>query len=166
MRVTFPIMAAQAQGNEPRKDGTLSLPDGADLPFRTIHPDDVDALQRFHQRLGERTIYLRFFGSMKTLSEQKAKYLASVDGVDHVAFVALDPEDTDEIVAVVRYDRGRSEDEEAEYAALMEDRWQDHGVGIALARELIGEAKDKGVRCLYALVMGEKQAYARIGAAP
>ena len=65
MRVTFPIMAAQAQGNEPREDGTLGLPDGAEVPFRTIHPDDVDALQRFHQRLGERTIYLRFFGSMK-----------------------------------------------------------------------------------------------------
>ena len=77
--------------------------------------------------------------------------------MDHVAFVALDPEDTDEIVAVVRYDRERSEDEEAEYAALVEDRWQDHGVGIALSRELIGEAKYKGVRCFYALVMGENK---------
>lgn len=42
-------------------------------------------------------------------------------------------------------------------AALVEDRWQDHGVGIALTRELIGEAKDKGVRCFYALVMGENK---------
>ncbi len=64
----------QPQDNGPREDGTLSLPGGMDVSFRTIRPEDVDALRRFHQRLGERTIYLRFFGSMKELSEQKAKY--------------------------------------------------------------------------------------------
>ena len=150
-------MVPQAQDNGPREDGTLSLPGGTVISFRTIRPDDVDALQRFHGRLGQRTIYLRFFGSMKELSEQKAKYFASVDGVDHVAFVAVDPQDPDEIVGLVRYDREQSGDEEAEYAALVEDRWQDRGVGIALTRELIGEAKDKGVRCFYALVMGENK---------
>ena len=72
---------------------------------------------------------------MKELSKEKAKYLATVDGVDHVALVALDPEDSHEIVAIVRYDR-EPEDEKAEYAALVEDRWQEHGVGIALTREL------------------------------
>jgi N-acetylglutamate synthase-like GNAT family acetyltransferase len=116
----------------------LSLPGGMEVSFRTIRPDDVDALQRFHSRLGERTIYLRFFGSMKELSERKATYCASVDGIDNVAFVALDPE-------------------AAEYAALVEDRWQDQGIGIALTRELIGEARDKGVRRFYALVMGENR---------
>ena len=64
---------------------------------------------------------------MKELSEEKAEYFASTDGIDQVAFVALDPEDPDEIVAVVRYDREHSEQEEAEYAALVEDRWQDQG---------------------------------------
>ena len=113
-------------------DGTLDLPDERDVPFHTIWPEDVDALQRFHERLGERAIYLRFFGSMKELSERKAKYFAYVDRVDHVAFVALDPDNPDKIVTVVRYDRERSEDEEAEYAAIVEDRWQDHGIGIAL----------------------------------
>jgi GNAT superfamily N-acetyltransferase len=148
-------MAAQTYNDEPKREGTLSLDGELEVPFRTILPDDVDALQRFHQRLGERTIYLRFFGSMKELSEEKAEYFASTDGVDHVAFVALDPEELEEIVAVVRYDREPSEAQEAEYAALVEDRWQDQGLGIALTRELIDEAKDKGVRYFYALVMGE-----------
>jgi GNAT superfamily N-acetyltransferase len=151
------VVVPQAQDGGPGEDGTLTLPGGTGVPFRTIRPDDVDALRRFHGRLGERTVYLRFFGSMKELSEQKAKYFASVDGVDHVAFVALDPQDPGEIVAVVRYDREGSEDREAEYAALVEDRWQDRGVGMGLTRELIGAARDKGVRCFYALVMGENK---------
>lgn len=105
-------MVPQAQENGPQADdGTLSLPGGTDLPFRTIQPDDVDALLRFHERLGERTIYLRFFGSMKELSEEKAEYFTSTDGIDHVVFVALDPEDPDEIIAVVRHDREHSEQE-------------------------------------------------------
>ncbi len=132
--------------------GTLTLPEGVDVPVRTIEPDDVPALQRFHDRLSEKTVYLRFFGSMQELSERKAKYFAHVDGVDHFALVALDPDEPDEITAVVRYDR-ESGSERAEYAALIEDRWQGRGLGLHLTHQLIDEARDKGVRFLYALVM-------------
>jgi GNAT superfamily N-acetyltransferase len=139
----------------PNKDGTLSLPGGGgDVPFRLIRPDDVPALQRFHGRLSERSIYLRFFGSLEELPNEKARFFAQVDGVDHLAFVALDPDVPDEIIALVRYDREPGS-ERAEYAALVEDRWQDHGVGIDLTRRLVDEARDKGVRFFYAMVMGK-----------
>lgn len=136
------------------KDEKLSLPNGVDVPFRLIRPDDVPALQRFHGRLSEKTIYLRFFGSLKELPEAKASYFARVDGVDHLAFVALDPGDPDEIIAVVRYDRA-SGSERAEYAALVEDRWQGHGVGLDLTRRLVDEARGREVRFFYAMVMGQ-----------
>jgi GNAT superfamily N-acetyltransferase len=99
---------------------------------------------------------LRFFGSLEKLPEEKAQYFAQVDSVDHFALVALDPDDPDEIIALVRYDR-EPDSERAEYAALVEDSWQDHGVGIALTRRLIGEARDKGVRRFYAMVMGKNR---------
>lgn len=118
-----------------------------DVAFRVIEPDDVPALQRFHERLSDDTIYLRFFGSITEFSEEKAQYFAHVDGEDHFAFVALDLDDPDEIIAVVRYDREPSE-ERAEYAALVEDRWQGCGVEMELPHRLIDEARDKGVRYL------------------
>lgn len=143
---------------QPNEDGhapgSLALPDGAEVPFRAVRPDDAPALQRVHARCSERTIFLRFFGSMKELSDKKARYFATTDGVDHVGLVALDPDDPDELVATVRYARGPGDDR-AEYAALVEDRWQGHGVGSALTRRLIEEAKGNGVRAFYALVMGE-----------
>jgi GNAT superfamily N-acetyltransferase len=154
--VSLNIMVSQAQDNEHEKDETLSLSSGIDVPFRLIQPDDVSALQRFHGRLSERTIYLRFFGSLEEFPEEKAQYFAHVDGVDHFALAALDPDDPNEIVAVVRYDREPGE-ESAEYAALVEDRWQDHGLGINLTRRLIDEARNNGVRFFYALVMGENR---------
>src|SRR5215203_606741 len=136
------------------KDQTLTLPRGVEIPFRVVRPEDAPALQRLHARCSERTIYLRFFGSMKKLSDEQARYFASTDGIDHLGLVALDPEDRNEIIAVVRYARNPG-DEWAEYAALVEDRWQGHGVGAGLTRRLIDEAKVHGIRCFYALVMGQ-----------
>jgi L-amino acid N-acyltransferase YncA len=56
----------------------------------------------------------------------------------------------------VRYDREPGE-ERAEYAAIVQDSWQDQGIGIDLTRRLIDKAKDKGVRYFYALVMGKNK---------
>jgi len=73
---------------------------------------------------------------MKELSDEKARYFASTDGADHFGLVALDPYDPNEIIAVVRYAR-KPGDERAEYAALVEDRWQGQGVGASLTHRLI-----------------------------
>jgi len=148
------VVASQRQSDEQERGGTLSLPNGIDVPFRVIHPDDVPALQRFHRRLSEKTIYLRFFGSLRELPEEKAHYFAHVDGVDHCALVAPDPDEQEEIIAVVRFDREPGSDK-AEYAALVEDRWQDQGVGTDLTRRLIDEARERGIRFFYALVKGQ-----------
>jgi hypothetical protein len=75
------------------KDQSLTLPSGVEIPFRVIRPEDAPALQRLHGRCSERTIYLRFFGPMKKLSDEKARYFASTDGVDHFGLVALGPQD-------------------------------------------------------------------------
>ena len=138
------------------KDQSLTLPSEVEIPFRVIRPEDAPALQRLHGRCSERTIYLRFFGPMKKLSDEKARYFASTDGVDHFGLVALYPQDQNEIIGVVRYARTPG-DERAEYAALVEDRWQGEGVGADLTRRLIDEARDNGVRFFYALVMGENK---------
>ena len=127
------------------------------MPFRLVGPEDASSLQRFLGRCSERTIHLRFFGSLGEVSEQKARYLASVDGTDHFGLVALDPDaDWDEIIAMVRYDREPGQ-ERAEYAAIVEDGWQDQGIGMALTRRLIAAARDNGVRYFYAMVMGKNK---------
>lgn len=135
-----------------QEPGTLVLKDGTAFPIRTIQPDDASALQRFHGRLSERSIHLRFFGPMEELSDEKARYFAHTDGINHFALVALDPEEPNEIVAVTRYDREAGSDR-AEYAALVEDLWQGCGVGIGLTHQLVDTARDRGVRRFYALVM-------------
>ena len=149
-------MARQVHNNEHETEGTLTLPSGYEISFRVVQPDDASALQRFLGRCSERTIYLRFFGSLNEFSEEKAQYFAQVDGVDHFALVALDPDHQEEIISIVRYDREPGE-EKAEYAAIVQDDWQDQRIGIDLTRRLIGVAWDQGIRCFYAMVMGKNR---------
>jgi GNAT superfamily N-acetyltransferase len=93
---------------------------------------------------------------MKELSDEQAQYFASTDGADHFGLVALDPQDPNEIVAVVRYARNPG-DERAEYAALVEDRWQGQQIGASLTHRLIEVARSNGVRSFYAFVKGENR---------
>ena len=130
--------------------------DGACVLVREIRAEDAGALRRLVGRSSERSIELRFFGPMKELSEERARDFADVDGVDRFALVALDPEDEGEIVAVVRYER-EADTDGAEYAALVEDRYQGRGLGIGLTRRLIEAARERGIGRLHALVMRENR---------
>ncbi len=122
--------------------------------MREIRAEDAPALRRLVGRSSERSIELRFFGPVKELSEEEARRFAEVDGKDRFALVALDPEDEDEIVAVVRYER-EGDTDGAEYAVLVEDRFQGRGLGSGLTRCLIEGAKERGIKRLHALVLRE-----------
>jgi len=132
----------------------LVLRDGVCVPVRRIRAEDAAALQRLVGRSSDRSVELRFFGPLKELSDEMAERFADVDGEDRYALVALDPEDPDEIVGVVRYEREGGTDG-AEYAALIEDRFQGRGLGIGLTRRLIQAARQNGIGHLFALVMRE-----------
>jgi RimJ/RimL family protein N-acetyltransferase len=132
----------------------LGLRDGTRVPVREVRAEDAAALQRLVGRSSDRSTELRFFGPLKELSDGMAERFADVDGKDRFALVALDPEAPDEIVGVVRYAREGGTDG-AEYAALIEDRFQGRGLGIGLTRRLVEAARQNGIRRLFAMVMRE-----------
>ena len=143
-----------------RDTAMLALRDGTCVPVRGIRAEDAAALQRLVDRSSERSVHLRFFGPLKELSAESARRFADVDGEDRFALVALDPEDPGEVVAVVRYER---EDETAaEYAALVEDRFQGRGLGIGLTRRLIEAARENGIARLHAMVLRENVGMLRL----
>jgi GNAT superfamily N-acetyltransferase len=149
------VDGAKAQLAE-EDSGSVELLDGTPIAYRAIVPDNAAALQRFHHRLSERSIYLRFFGTKPNLSDKKATYFTNVDGTNRFALVALDPERHQEIIAVVSFDR-EEDIERAEYAAAVEDRWQGRGLGLALTRCLIEAALKRGIRVFTGVVLPENR---------
>jgi GNAT superfamily N-acetyltransferase len=134
--------------------GSVELPDGTNIAYHAIAPDNASALQRFHHRLSERSIYLRFFAAKPELSDKEAGYFTNVDRIDRFALVAVDPEHPEEIIGVVSFDR-EGTTERAEYAAEVEDRWQGRGLGLALTRRLIEAALKRDVRTFTGIVLPE-----------
>ena len=136
--------------------GSVELSDGSQVAYRAIAPNNAAALQRFHHRLSERSIYLRFFSAKPDLSDREAGYFTNVDRINRFALVALDPERPEEIIAVVSFDREGTA-ERAEYAAEVEDRWQGRGLGLELTRRLIDAALKRDVGVFTAVVLPENR---------
>jgi RimJ/RimL family protein N-acetyltransferase len=136
------------------ESGSVELLDGTSVAYHAIAPDNASALQRFHHRLSERSIYLRFFAAKPELSDREAGYFTNVDGINRFALVAVDPERPQEIIGVVSFDREGTSGR-AEYAAEVEDRWQGRGLGLALTRRLIEAALKRDVRSFTGIILPE-----------
>ena len=136
--------------------GSVELLDGTSVAYHAIAPDNASALQRFHHRLSERSIYLRFFAVKPELSDREAVYFTNLDKINRFALVAVDPEHPEEIVGVVSFDR-EGTTERAEYAAEVADSWQGRGLGLALTRRLIGAAQKRDVRIFTAFVLPQNR---------
>jgi RimJ/RimL family protein N-acetyltransferase len=136
--------------------GSVELLDGTSVAYHAIAPDNASALQRFHHRLSERSIYLRFFGVKPELSDREAVYFTNLDKINRFALVAVDPERPEEIIAVVSFDREETT-ERAEYAAEVADSWQGKGLGLALTRRLVEAALKRDVRTFTAIVFPQNR---------
>jgi RimJ/RimL family protein N-acetyltransferase len=134
--------------------GSVELLDGRSVAYHAIAPENASALQRFHHRLSERSIYLRFFAAKPELSDRKAGYFTNVDGINRFALVAVDPEREGEIIGVVSFDR-EGDTDRAEYAAAVADRWQGRGLGLALTRRLIEAALKRDIRVFTGVLLPE-----------
>lgn len=125
---------------------------GRPIQVRPIVENDWEALQRFHRTLSADTIFRRHFGLPMELSESRARYFTTVDGIQRFALVALDPDNSEDLIGVVRFDRDEPNGREAEYAAVITDRWHGQGIGMGMTCLLVEAAIERGVTLIYAIV--------------
>jgi RimJ/RimL family protein N-acetyltransferase len=123
-----------------------------DVHFRAIRPDDWGKLQRFHARLSPSTVQHRFHGSKRELSIPLAHTFTDVDGVNDAAIVATTGT-RGRIIGVARY--CRLTPSSAEVAFVVEDGYQDKGIGGRLMRHLKDLAVANGVTTFVAEVLSD-----------
>jgi GNAT superfamily N-acetyltransferase len=138
---------------EPAPAEAVELAGGARATIRPLEPADVYPLLRMFDRLSPESIYHRFFSPMPRRRRVALMHLA---GLDHELHEALVAEVDHEIVGVARYD-GRPGDDDAEVAAIVEDAWQDRGLGTALLHHLGRVGARRGLVAFRATVLGENR---------
>ncbi|MBC6949385.1 GNAT family N-acetyltransferase, partial [candidate division KSB1 bacterium] len=121
---------------------TWTLRNGAPVTIRPIRPEDEPLMVQFHQKLSERTVYLRYF-HLITLNQRIAhERLTRICFIDYDREMVLVVERTPaagaerEIIGVGRLSKSHGANE-AEFAALVSDTYQGQGLGSALMRRLI-----------------------------
>lgn len=98
------------------------------------------------------SLYRRFFGAKRHLTDQEVAFFLNVDVMSHVALIAVAEEAGQHvIVGGARYVVTRPG--QAEVAFTVVDRYQGQGIGAALMRHLIGIARKSGLTELTAEVL-------------
>ena len=127
----------------------LRLRGGNSVMLRFVEPRDAEALQAYFRSLSTRSRYNRFFGAISELPASQLDQFIHVGEADRFSVVAVMIVDGAEtIVGEARYVFDADTDS-FEFGLSIEDRWQGHGVGSALLRNLECRAAAFGANSLF-----------------
>lgn len=118
--------------------------DGTQVTIRPIRPEDGSIEGDFVRRLSPRSKYFRFFSGMNELTPAMLARLTCIDYDREMALVAVLQKDKREIEIAVGRFVPCSEAKTCEFAIVVDDAWQHHGIGYQIMSDLIRIAKDKG----------------------
>ncbi|NWF94652.1 MAG: GNAT family N-acetyltransferase [Candidatus Thorarchaeota archaeon] len=140
---------------------TFKGPDGpVEVHFRLIRPDDSDRIKDLFYDLSEESIYFRFLTPLRSLRRQTLQDFYNVDQSRDISIVAVIRPDksseTEQIIGAGRYLLNRSTNE-AEFALLVRDEYQNRGIGSFMLSILMRIAKSKGVKAFVAYVHPRNQ---------
>ncbi|HEY4413153.1 MAG TPA: GNAT family N-acetyltransferase [Gaiellaceae bacterium] len=132
----------------------LDLPHGPTIVVRPLANGDVETVAAVFGRLGEESRRRRFNAAKPCLTDGDLAELARVDATHHalVAHVVGDPRPA-ALAQLVRTSR-----ESAEIAFVVADEHQHRGIGSALTRMLLDDARAAGIKEITALASGENRA--------
>jgi acetyltransferase len=138
--------------------GEHVLHDGTRLTIRPIRPEDAVLEREFVNGLSERSRYLRFMLSLKSITPQMVSRFTQIDYDREMALVAIVPraEGGDRQIAVARYvtyPDGRT----CEFAIVVADDWHHKGIATELLARLIEIARDRRLESIDGIVLRENK---------
>jgi acetyltransferase len=134
------------------------MKNGDEIVLRPIRPEDEPLMVKFHERLSDRTVYMRYFASLsltRRISHERLLRICFGDYDREMVMVAewTDPATAERrIIGVGRMSRLRVQNH-AEVAVLVSDEYQNRGLGNELLRRVVEIAKDEKVEQLFAEMM-------------
>jgi len=139
------------------------LKSGTPVTIRPIRPEDEPLMVKFHESLSEESVYYRYFSQLKLDQRIAHERLTRICFNDYDREIALVAEHKDpktgglEILAVGRLSKARGLNE-AEFALLINDRWQGLGLGTELLRRLVQIGRSEKLNRITAQILQENHA--------
>jgi len=110
--------------------------EGKPVTLRFVEPRDSDELQDYYRSLSASSRYNRFLGAMSELPKPVLDHFIHVGMDDGFTVIAtMQVEGFETIVGEARY-AFHADTASLEFGLSIEDRWQGHGIGSALLKNL------------------------------
>ncbi len=130
-----------------------TLRDGAQIFFRPVKPSDEPALSDMLYSLSEESVQKRYMTRTRAFAHRDVQQLTNIDYHKDLAIVGVVPGVSgDEIVAIGQYFLD-PKTQVAEVAFLVQDEWQQKGMGTLLLEYITKVAKQRGVKGFSAKVL-------------
>jgi RimJ/RimL family protein N-acetyltransferase len=122
---------------------------GGAVNVRFVEPRDAEELQGYFRALSTRSRYNRFLGAMKELPQNVLEHFIRIGEAEQFSVVATMMVDGFEtIVGEARY-AFHADSSSIEFGLSIDDRWQGHGIGKALLKNLECRAASFGAERLF-----------------
>lgn len=152
-----------------RHSDVLRSRHGEAVTVRFVEPRDAENIQNYFRGLSARSRYNRFFGAISQLPPGLLDRYIHVGDADQFSVVAtMQVDGLETIVGEARY-AFDPETSSFEFGLSIDDRWQGHGIGAALLKNLECRAAAFGASKLFGdtlrsndamLALAKKSAYA------
>ncbi|NLX24279.1 MAG: GNAT family N-acetyltransferase [Phycisphaerae bacterium] len=141
---------------------TVALRDGQSVLIRPIRADDESMMRDMFYSFSEKTVYLRYHGTLKSMPHNRLQVFCNVDYDTEIALIGVvGPAGKEEVVGVGRYLTEASK-QSAEMAFVVRDDWQRKGLGTILFKRLVEIAQANGIRKFHAEVLAENSGMLKI----
>ena len=138
------------------KYGTLN--DSTEIFFRPVKPTDETSLSEMLYSLSAESVQKRYMSHTVAFPHKDVQHLANVDYQNNLAIVGVVPGVTgEEIVAIGQYFLDPKLGS-AEVAFVVQDEWQQKGMGTLLLKFLSEIAKKRDVKSFHAKVLPQNKA--------
>ena len=128
---------------------TLRSRNGDAVKVRFVEPRDAEPLQNYVRSLSSRSRYNRFLGAISELPQTLLEHFIHVGEAEQFSVVATMMFDGFEtIVGEARY-AFQAETSSIEFGLSIDDRWQGHGIGKALLKNLECRAASFGAERIF-----------------
>lgn len=130
-----------------------TLNDGTQIFFRPVKPTDEEALSEMLYSLSPASLEKRYMTHTMTFPHRDVQQLANIDYLNDLAVVSTVPGVSgEEVVGIAQYYL-EPKTQFAEVAFVVQDEWQQKGMGTLLLNYLTRIAKQRGVKRFYAKVL-------------